>query len=534
MFRSKGSRSIFTNRMCDIPRNLLFPRPYYNDTGTIETSSITIDNVINDRQYALLQKIHDSYTVLLANKQYENISSNYDQYIFLLHQLREINVSDSTLQLLINITEETLTGSVNMYSLYEAYMYNELQILLLNKRIEDILSDKNMVHTIMDGIEGRFSLTKCFKLSPILSYYIHLYGVPAYGVGFDPDKLVFLQKLLNTPGHTEPNIINTNPPDHRRSIFNSTDTNAGSTINFEPNVGYVIEKYDGEVIDFYSYTDEINVYDAYTGEIIYGLMGTPAGFPLWGTTGTGTGEIWNTRNYTDFPIYQFNVSNAFQVLFDVRKFNTLLGLTKDASNIQILSSSYDISSDSFANNSITLPFTDFFSQINSNTIISIGSLIYISTDFNAYIDTFYNEINLSTIYSLPSNFNPFNGISNTIEFITSLITSLLSSIDSSGVVSKSINWVVVSGLDGNINIPNINGLLRYAVQTNAFGNRIPDSTTYSSYGVFNGFLANDLIYIPDGLKIILNVCFTYLTGDIKIISSKTYNIPLLLRLSNLT
>ena len=108
MFRSKGSRSIFTNRMCDIPRNLLFPRPYYNDTGTIETSSITIDNVINDRQYALLQKIHDSYTVLLAKKQYENISSNYDQYIFLLHQLREINVSDSTLQLLINITEETL------------------------------------------------------------------------------------------------------------------------------------------------------------------------------------------------------------------------------------------------------------------------------------------------------------------------------------------------------------------------------------------------------------------------------------------
>ena len=240
-----------------------------------------------------------------------------------------------------------------------------------------------------------------------------------------------------------------------------------------------------------------------------------------------------TRDYTDFPIYQYNVSNTFEVRFDVRKFNSLLGLTKDVSNIHVLSSSYDISSDSFTNNSITLSFTDFFSQINSNTQISVGTLTNISTDFKNYVNTFYNAINSSTIYSFPSNFNPFNGVFDNSTF-TSSITSLLSKINSSGVVSYSIQGVVVSGLDGNITVSNINGLLRYAVQTNAFGNRIPDSPTYSSYSVRDGFLADDLIYIPNGLKIILNVYFTYLTGQIIIISTKTYYIPLLIRLSNLT
>ena len=598
MFRSKGYRSMFTNRMCDAPRNLLFPNHCYSETTTSNITPLSIAGVLNDSQYALLQRIHDSYTVLLANKKYESISPNYDQYIYLLRELKDICVSDSTLQLLIDITEETLTGSINMYSLYESSMYNELQILLLNKRIEDILSNKNMVHTLMDGITGQFTLKKNFKLSPILSYYVHFYGLPAYGVGFDPDKLAFLQILLNFPGYTgttctgttgttgttgptgttgttgstgstgnigpiititEPNIINTNAPNHCRSTFNSTNTSASSTINFSPTVVVnVTEKY--EIIEMGedggetgpTGTNEIDIieYDA-SGEII----DTEIDGDETGPTGTneidiieydengptGTDEtvptyedtIWNARDYTEFPIYQFNVSNAFEVLFDVRQFNTLLGLTKDGSNIQILSSSYDISSDSFANDSITLPFTSFFSHINSNTQISVGSLTNLSIDFKNYINTFYNEINSSTIYSISSDFNPFNGVFNNATF-TSLITSLLSSMDSSGVVSKSIHGVIVSGLDGNITVPNINGLLRYAVQTNAFGNRIPDSTTYSSYGVKNGFLADDLIYINNGLKITLNVCFTYLTGDIIIISSKTYTIPLLLRLSNLT
>ena len=165
-------------------------------------------------------------------------------------------------------------------------------------------------------------------------------------------------------------------------------------------------------------TGESSIQDAPLGHHIY-VSGVPE-TSIIGPTGT---NIWNaiTRDYTDFPIYQFNVSNAFEVLFDVRVFNSLLGLTKDASNIQILSSSYDISNDRFANDSITLPFTNFYSQINSNTQISVGSLTNISNDFKEYVNSFYNEINSSTIYSFPNDFNPFNGVFDNATFTSMII-----------------------------------------------------------------------------------------------------------------
>ena len=230
---------------------------------------------------------------------------------------------------------------------------------------------------------------------------------------------------------------------------------------------------------------------------------------------------------------QFNVTDAFEINFDVREFNTLLGLTKDASNIGIVSSTYDVSTNSFAKDSITLPFTNFFSCINNNTQISVGNLSNLATDFKNYIDLRYGTINESTLYNISGYFNPFNGVFDNSGLVT-FVSSLLSSMDSSGVVSKSIHGVMVSGLSGNITINNINCLLDFAVRSNASGNRVPDSSTYSSYNVRNGFLADDLIYIPNGLNILLNVYFKYLTGEILIISSKTYSIPLLIRLSNLS
>ena len=583
MFRSKGSRSMLTNQMYDAPRNLLFPNSLSNSSGngvgggTISSMSfISVTTAIYESQYHMLQQIHDSYTVLLANKKYEKISTDYDQYIFLLHELKELNISDTTLQLLIQITEDTLTGAVNLSSLYEASVYNELQILLLNKRIEDILSNKNVKHTLMEGISGQISIKKSFKLSPLFSYYIHLYGLPEYGVGFDPDKLAFIEILLGYMDVGE-DIGGSFKNNKLQSATGSTGTTADATTEYDTNATtgatgfteYDVDETTGATgIDYTEYDADVTTTGAtgfteYDADVTTGATGidyidfTASGTPLASphvvmndieydtgvTTGYDTGvtgyiDVFEygfatTRDYTDFPIYQYNVSNTFEVRFDVRKFNSLLGLTKDVSNIHVLSSSYDISSDSFTNNSITLSFTDFFSQINSNTQISVGTLTNISTDFKNYVNTFYNAINSSTIYSFPSNFNPFNGVFDNSTF-TSSITSLLSKINSSGVVSYSIQGVVVSGLDGNITVSNINGLLRYAVQTNAFGNRIPDSPTYSSYSVRDGFLADDLIYIPNGLKIILNVYFTYLTGQIIIISTKTYYIPLLIRLSNLT
>lgn len=524
MFRSKGSRSMFTNHMSIIPRNILFPNAYFiaSTTATTEeaTSFLEITSVIDVNQYAILQKIHDEYTVLLSNKKYESISTNYDQYIFLLHELKEMNILDSTLKLLIQITEETLIGSVNMSSLYESSVYNEIQILLLNKKIDDILSNKNVKNTIMDGVTGQFSIKKNFKLSPIFSYYVYLYGLPEYGVGFDADKLSILQIVLgyiedttltghNISGST---IINTN----------NTSTVLGSIINNGKPIDIPVPIDIIENNVFIGVTDEYNADTTYTTDNNF-VSDTISPISI---------ENIVSRS-TDCSMSQFNVSDAFEINFDVREFNTLLGLTKDASNIGIISSTYDVSTNSFANDSITLPFTNFFSGINHNTQLSVGNLSNLASDFQSYINLRYGTINLSSLYNISGDFNPFNGVFDNSGFVT-LISSLESSMDSSGFVSKSIHGVMVSGLSGNITINNINCLLDFAVRSNASGNRIPDSSTYSSYNVRNGFLADDLIYIPNGLNILLNVYFQYLTGEILIISSKTYTIPLLIRLSNLS
>jgi hypothetical protein len=73
------------------------------------------------------------------------------------------------------------------------------QVLMLNTKVEDILSGKNEVKAIGEN-SGEFVITKTFKLSPLFSYYIYLYGMPAYGVGFDATKLSLLRTIMTKYG----------------------------------------------------------------------------------------------------------------------------------------------------------------------------------------------------------------------------------------------------------------------------------------------------------------------------------------------
>ena len=148
----------------------------------------------------------------MAERNYDNIPGDYNQYLTLLNSLNTINVSNTTMKFMIDMVEKALIGSMNIVTLNDSAMYNELQILLLNNRINEILTDKNTINVVSESsnVSGQFSLQKTFKLSKIYSYYIHLYGMPAFGVGFDRKKLLFLQKALDmyqnssmdTPGAT--------------------------------------------------------------------------------------------------------------------------------------------------------------------------------------------------------------------------------------------------------------------------------------------------------------------------------------------
>jgi hypothetical protein len=145
-------------------------------------------------QVNFLTTVYNQYVTLLANKNYEQIPSNYQKYIALLNQVKSIKVKDYKLQTLLYVVENGLVGSMNANNLYQRYAYDEIKVGLLNKRIKEILSDKNVKETI-SSTTGQFQATKTFKLSPLFSYYIYLYGMPEYGVGFDPVKLAFVRSL---------------------------------------------------------------------------------------------------------------------------------------------------------------------------------------------------------------------------------------------------------------------------------------------------------------------------------------------------
>jgi len=152
------------------------------------------EQILTSTQITSLQTIYTQYTKLLANKSYELIPSNYTQYLTLLNQIKSINVTDYQLQMLIFIAENALVGSINANTLYQRYAYDEIKVGLLNKRIQEILSGKNMVDTA-SSTTGQFTATKTFKLAPIFSYYVYVYGMPAFGVGFGHNKLNFLKSL---------------------------------------------------------------------------------------------------------------------------------------------------------------------------------------------------------------------------------------------------------------------------------------------------------------------------------------------------
>jgi hypothetical protein len=203
---TNASRNVFGNIPTDIPMNLIgcaspnfcMGVTPYNPSLPFDYSGNTISIPLSTCQLNAVKQIHDMYSIMLSSRSYDKIPANYEQYLGLLSVLETIPFSDSTIKLLLNIVEKTLIGCMNVQIMYQNSMYNSLQILLLNNQIDDILNNKNSKNVIADknNVSGQFSVQQTFKLSKFYSYYIYLYGMPEFGVGFDPVKLLFLKKSL--------------------------------------------------------------------------------------------------------------------------------------------------------------------------------------------------------------------------------------------------------------------------------------------------------------------------------------------------
>ena len=210
---------------------------------------------------------------------------------------------------------------------------------------------------------------------------------------------------------------------------------------------------------------------------------------------------------TEASFNSYDMTNAVQVLFDVSTFNTKLGITKDANNSVISSTSYDEASERFSNDSITIDASEFKTGIpNSSRIVSVGKYSTLFSDFINYIHMYFGYAGgFASIFTSGTTYDICGGVFDK----DSLYKLIKQSSSDSG------NGVYVNDLSGSITISNINQLLRYAVDGNIFANRDPSGNNGSNnasdpsfnynYGVGDGFMAGDLIFVPNGTKIALNL-----------------------------
>lgn len=148
-----------------------------------------------------LNTIELSYARNMQNKAYAKIPTDLNAYLSLLNTVSNLQrtASNVNLALLFKLVQESLTSAINGYSLYYQNTELNVQNILLQTSVNDILSNKNEKNAIATT-SGQLSITKTFTMAPLFSYYIMLYGVPAFGVGFDPNKLSTLLMIFSANG----------------------------------------------------------------------------------------------------------------------------------------------------------------------------------------------------------------------------------------------------------------------------------------------------------------------------------------------
>jgi hypothetical protein len=153
-------------------------------------------------EYNALQTIEQNYTSQTANQTYENVPTSFINYLKLYQQVLTLQTTYRTnagLELLLKITGEALTGSLNAFGLNTQNVELGVQNTYLQGVIEEMLSQQN-VNSAYADITGTMSMDKTFALAPLFMYYIKQYGVPEPYVGFDPNRLVIVLTALENSG----------------------------------------------------------------------------------------------------------------------------------------------------------------------------------------------------------------------------------------------------------------------------------------------------------------------------------------------
>lgn len=188
---------------------------------------------------------------------------------------------------------------------------------------------------------------------------------------------------------------------------------------------------------------------------------------------------------------QFDVTDALQIKYSVRRINTKIGVTKDEINENTLFTEFDLSNDMLITDEVTIVAEDILDYLTSDRIISMGKLSTLYEDFNyTVLEYFGAPYGFSTLFAGEQHYNINNGV-----FDKQALIQLFNKFD------FNINGTIVSDLTGFFKINNITESLRFASGTNIFDNRPAEN----NIGPSDGFIAGDLIYIPNGISITLTV-----------------------------
>jgi hypothetical protein len=178
-----------------------------------------------------------------------------------------------------------------------------------------------------------------------------------------------------------------------------------------------------------------------------------------------------------------DVTNAIQIKMNVELFNNKLDL-----------SSFNEETDMFGEDEITITAEDLTADlVDATRVITVGKYETLYSDFQTYVSDYFGfDGGFSSLFVAASEF----AIDGNNEFTGASFISLLTG------VAADPSGRYISDLSGSITISNIAKLLKYSVDGNVFNNRDPTTT---NWGVSDGFVAGDLIWVPEGTTITLTL-----------------------------
>jgi hypothetical protein len=167
----------------------------------VSSSSVSVDiagqSTFTNETYLALKTIQELYTFNSAEKTYKNIPTDYTKFLYLYRTVHTTyqSITNPNLRLLFQITEEGLISAINSFGLNTQNIEVLQRNTELQATIEQLITGVN-VKPVIKTDSGNVSFQKTFKLAPLFSYYIMLYGMPESGVGFDKEKLSNLLFLM--------------------------------------------------------------------------------------------------------------------------------------------------------------------------------------------------------------------------------------------------------------------------------------------------------------------------------------------------